>query len=95
MQNATEGANAICTKLGGTNNKQDAGKAIHPSKRKKNLLWLGDHRNKYFILYLSESVYTGIKCSSRSPWSHLFKYLSLCKAQGSEKYDLPVLFLPQ
>lgn len=35
MQNATQGAKAICTKLDGTNNKQDAEKAIHPSKRKK------------------------------------------------------------
>jgi len=36
MQNVTQGANAISTKLSGTNHKQDAGRAMHPSKRKKN-----------------------------------------------------------
>lgn len=35
MQNAAYGANAICTKLAGTNNKQDTGKAIHASRRQK------------------------------------------------------------
>lgn len=35
MQNATYGANAICTKLAGTNNKHNTRKAIHASRRKK------------------------------------------------------------